>query len=370
MVNAMRKVIQFLLLRPITWFINRFTSRPDRQRIFDALTALKAKIETDGGKKGFVIPFDITTHKFIIFSDQHKGAKNGADDFASAEQTYLDALKYYNDSLFHLIALGDSEELWENTWLQVRKHNARTFEAEAKFLARHAFTKIFGNHDLDWEIDPLAPTYLKEVYNANLVALEAVILRTSVGNQTVNIFCTHGHQGDLQSDGNWFSKFFISKIWAPLQAYLRINPNTPAYDKELKSLHNRLMYEWSATQNNLILITGHTHQPVFESMTYSERLARKKQEALAKSNPEWAKAIADEIEWRAKTENEIPDDYLKIKPSYFNSGCCCYSDGDITGIEIAEGKIVLVKWKTREGSTERVVLEQSTLESVASSLTL
>jgi hypothetical protein len=32
---------------------------------------------------------------------------------------------------------------------------------------------------------------------------------------------THGHQGDLQSDGNWFSKWFVSSIWGPLQGYLR-----------------------------------------------------------------------------------------------------------------------------------------------------
>jgi hypothetical protein len=32
------------------------------------------------------------------------------------------------------------------------------------------------------------------------------------------------------------------------------------------------------------------------------------------------------------------------KPSYFNSGCCAYSDGSITGIEIADGEIRLVRW--------------------------
>src|SRR3954470_10097957 len=101
------------------------------------------------------------------------------------------------------------------------------------------------------------------------------MLQTMINNKLLNIFCTHGHQGDLQSDGNWFSKFFISKIWAPLQAYLRINVNTPSNDQQLKTLHNIFMYEWSSTQENLILITGHTHQPVFESLTVVERLNRK-----------------------------------------------------------------------------------------------
>jgi predicted phosphodiesterase len=364
----MRKVLQFLLLKPIQWFVDRFSSRPDRDRIFAALSALKSKVEKEGGKKGFVIPFDPVKNKFIIFSDQHKGRKNGADDFAPAEQAYLGALHFYNQEKYHLISLGDSEELWENTLLQVRKHNAASFEAEAKFLERESFTKIFGNHDLDWEIDPLAPTYLKDIYKGKIIALEAIELQTRIDDLTFTIFCTHGHQGDLQSDGNWFSKFFVSKIWAPLQAYLRINPNTPAYDKQLKSLHNNIMYEWSAQQKDLMLITGHTHQPVFESLTHTERLIRKKQSALAENNPEWAKAIADEIEWRKKTQNEIPSNYLKIKPSYFNSGCCCYSDGDITGIEIADEHVRLVKWKMKDGISQRTILEQSSLLRIVTAL--
>lgn len=365
----MRKLLQYLLLKPIEWIIARYSSRPDRKRIFEALSKLKLKVENDNGKKGFVIPFIPHQDKFIIFSDQHKGRKNGADDFAAAEQAYLGALHFYNEQNFHLIALGDCEELWENTLLQIRKHNTSSFEAEAKFLQRHAFTKIFGNHDLDWEIDPLAPAYLKDIYKGNIVALEAVSLQTKLNDRPLTIFCTHGHQGDLQSDGNWFSKFFVSKIWAPLQAYLRINPNTPAYDKQLKSLHNTIMYEWSAQQQDLILITGHTHQPVFESLTHTERLMRKKQLALSESNPEWAKAIADEIEWRKKTQDELPSDYLKIKPSYFNSGCCCFSDGDITGIELSDGFIRLIKWKMKDGRATRTELETSTLQSIHESLT-
>ena len=47
---------------------------------------------------------------------------------------------------------------------------------------------------------------------------------------------THGHQGDLQSDGNWFSKWFVSDIWGPFQSYLRINPNTPANNDQLKTI--------------------------------------------------------------------------------------------------------------------------------------
>jgi hypothetical protein len=358
----MRKFIRFLLFKPILWFVETFSSAPDRARVFSSLTKLKEKIQTTAGTKGFVIPFELASAKFIIFSDQHKGRKNGADDFALAEPNYLAALRHYDDNGFHLISLGDSEELWENTLSQVRKCNTPSFQAESNFARRDAFTKIFGNHDLDWEIDPLAPVYLKEIYGVPVIALEAVMLQTTAAGQLLNIFCTHGHQGDLQSDGNWFSKVFVSKIWAPLQAYLKINPNTPAYDVDLKTAHNRMMYEWSAEQKNLLLITGHTHQPVFQSLTHIERLLRKQKQALYEHNKEWAEAIDLEMSWSGRRHDVVREDYLSMKPTYFNSGCCCYDDGDITGLEIADGKIALIKWEQVEGRPSRSILEERNLE--------
>jgi hypothetical protein len=169
-----------------------------------------------------------------------------------------------------------------------------------------------------------------------------------VDNKLLNIFCTHGHQGDAQSDGNFFSKFFVSNVWAPLQAYLRINPNTPAYNDTLKTEHNNIMYEWSSYQKNLLLITGHTHQPVFESLTHLERLQR--QEALKQNKSAAAEKIV--------TTMLTADYFSKIKPVYFNTGCCCYDDGDITGIEIDKGFIKLIKWEEKNGTSERVELEK------------
>ncbi|HYC86527.1 MAG TPA: metallophosphoesterase [Chryseosolibacter sp.] len=366
----MRKFIRFLLYKPVLWIVENFSSAPDRQRVFSSLSKLRKKVEATGGQKGFAIPFDANLGKFIIFSDQHKGRKNGADDFALAEPVYIAALEHYNTRDFHLISLGDSEELWENTLLQVKKHNTASFAAESRFAVRGGFTKIFGNHDLDWEIDPLAAVYLKEIYGVPVVALEAVMLQTIVGGQLLNFFCTHGHQGDLQSDGNWLSKFFVSKIWAPLQAYLRINPNTPAYDASLKTAHNTMMYEWSAHERNLVLITGHTHQPVFESLTHIERLQRAQKAALYEHNKEWAEAIDLEIAWSSRRHDVVREDYLRMRPTYFNTGCCCYDDGDITGIEIAEGVISLVKWESVDGRAVRSVLEQKKLGDLVRDISL
>lgn len=364
----MRRFFRSILLKPVLWASAKFSSRPEKQKIFEALSKLIERITAKEEDKGPVITFDINEGRFIIFSDHHKGARDGADDFAMAELNYLAALDYYFAAGYTLVNLGDSEELWENSLGKVKKFNQQNLEAEKKFLQQKRFIKIFGNHDLYWDNDPLAWWQLKAIYGEKLKVYEAALLTTTINNQQLNIFCTHGHQGDAQSDGNWFSKFFVANIWAPLQAYLRINPNTPAYDGEKKSLHNSIMYEWSSLQKNMLLITGHTHQPVFGSLTLLERLYRQFQQAGAAGNTGKQTELKTEIRKREKEFSAVSIDYMTMKPSYFNTGCCCYSDGDITGIEIADGCIRLIKWTLPGQVSRREVLEETPLTELVAQL--
>lgn len=373
----MRRLLRFILLKPVLWAVARFSSKPERKRIFTALSALMKNICEKPGDRGLVIPFEQQTGKFIIFSDQHKGAKNGADDFIQAEPNYLAALDYYYKNDFTFINMGDSEELWENSIFKVKKHYKATFEAEKKFLDHNKYIKVFGNHDLYWDNDPLAWWQLKSIYGERVKVYEGVVLKSLVSpirtglktnaprlmtpDSELTIFLTHGHQGDASSDGNWFSKFFVANIWAPLQAYLRINPNTPAYDAEKKTLHNHIMYEWSAAQNGLLLITGHTHQPVFASLTHLERLYKDYQSAELDGNSAKCEKTKTEIQKREKEFTAVSVDYMHMKSSYFNTGCCCFSDGDITGIEITDGYIRLIKWSLVDEKPQREVLEEREL---------
>jgi hypothetical protein len=57
-----------------------------------------------------------------------------------------------------------------------------------------------------------------------------------------------------------------------------------------------------------------------------------------------------------------------MKPTYFNSGCCCYNDGTITGIEICDGFIRLIKWSLLDGEPARAVAEEETLQSLSERL--
>ena len=369
--------LRTILAKPVLWAAAKFSSKPNRKRIFEALTKLCTSIHQHPGKHGLVIPFELHTGKFIIFSDQHKGNRNRADDFKQAEANYLEALAYYSDNDFRFINLGDSEELWENSIWKVKKYNKATFEAEKKFLEHNNYVKIFGNHDLYWDTGLLSYWHLKSMFGEKVKVYEGVVLETVVcslesGVNTLNaeltIFCTHGHQGDAQSDGNWFSKFFVAYIWAPLQSLLRINPNTPANNNEKKTLHNTIMYDWSATQENMVLVTGHTHQPVFASLTHLESLYKKLQQAKHVKDDRSVNEVKAEIVQREKEFTTVSVDYMNMKPSYFNTGCCCFSDGDITGIEIADGYIRLIKWSVVGRKSEKIELEKISLRSLTRQL--
>jgi len=358
----MRKFLQRLLTKPVVNLANTLSSRPDRKRVDTALSELYTNITDHPGDKGEIINFDPQKDKYIILSDQHKGARDGMDVFAKSAKNYLAALNHYHKNEFFYINLGDSEELWENLFVTVKRHNKATFEKEKLFLHRKAFIKIFGNHDLYWANDPLAPVSLMQIYGEQVKIYEGAILQTKINNKTLSIYMTHGHQGDLQSDGNWFSKWFVSDIWGPFQSYLRINPNTPANNDDLKTAHNRMMYQWSSKRKNTLLITGHTHQPVFKSFTHIEMLYNKL-ELAKKSNDKNAEAdLQQQIGKRESKGDKLPD-FTGYLDTYFNSGCCCFDDGDITGIEIADGCIRLIKWRYQhKKESERIILEESKLE--------
>lgn len=360
--ESFRRLCKRLLARPVTWLANKVSSAPNQRIVFEALsTVYQNAIDPKSNKAEFLLLTD-NSMPVIILSDQHKGNRNGADDFAPTESTYLEALHYYNEKGYYYINLGDSEELWKNNIFSILRHNKATFEAERLFVDREAYCKVYGNHDLFWKHDPLAQQYLKQMYGKSVPVYGGIVLRLPAKHEPhTDILCTHGHQGDGQSDGNWLSAMIVTYIWGPLQAFLQVNTNTPAHMTERKTLHNQMMYAWSADQTNLKLITGHTHQPVFESLTHLERLYLRLEEARNKDDTTVIAAIEQEIPKRKLQYDYVNQNYRSLKPTYFNTGCCCFSDGTISGIEIENGQIRLVLWKRIDGTYKRIVAEVASI---------
>jgi predicted phosphodiesterase len=331
------------ILGPLLTRLASNASAPDKAEVHKSLSRLLRNLKERPGKKGIILNANFTTDKFIVFSDHHKGNRDHADDFTNNEPNYLAALDYYFLNKFTYINLGDSEELWKYKPEQVISKNTKALRAEARFQEQDKYYKAFGNHDVTWKNKLDIDRWFRNIFSLPLPVWEGILLKTIVESKPLSIFLTHGHQGDKMSDNNSLSTWMVAHIWRPVQRYLQINVNTPAKDLRLRDKHNIMMYEWSSHKENLLLITGHTHKPVFASGRYSDHESNKIDESLSARK-------------------------ITLKPSYFNSGCCCYNDGDITGIEIADGKISLIKWHWQKTGSERSVLEEITLSELIKDL--
>lgn len=365
----MRRFFQWLLRKPVTWFANKVSSSPRKADVFSSLNGLLENIRAGKESLGSIVPFDLATGKFVIVSDQHKGARDLADDFRLAEKNYETALNQYYEQGYTLITVGDCEELWENTPNAVIEKNRLILLEEARFLQTDRYYRMFGNHDLEWKYDIQKNLFLKPIFGNKLKIMEGLLLTTVHNAQEYSVFLTHGHQGDKKSDGNWFSTWVVAAIWTPIQRFLEISINVTADSFDLVDTHNIMMYEWSATQKNLVFISGHTHKPVFASLDHIDRLNKQLQKATELNDADKVKELNEELN-RRKTEYSGKQFHKTMAiPSYFNSGCCCFVDGDITVIEIEGDSIRLVKWKEENKVPTRVVLEQSPLSYIFDQLT-
>ncbi|MEP7253711.1 MAG: metallophosphoesterase [Ginsengibacter sp.] len=334
------------ILGPLLTRLASNASAPDKNEVFKSLSKLLRNVKEHPGKRGINLKVDFNVDKFIVLSDHHKGNRDPGDDFAGNEKNYLAALDYYFSNQFNYINLGDSEELWKYTPGQVISKNAVSLQSEARFQKLNKYYKTFGNHDLIWKDKLEVSKWFKNIFDLPLPVWEGVLLHTTINSKTFYVFLTHGHQGDKLSDNNGFSTWLVSHIWRPVQRYLEININTPAKDFTLRDRHNIMMYEWSSHKKNLLLITGHTHKPVFASGLYSKHPNNIIYEDWDESKPV----------------------HSTLRPSYFNSGCCCYNDDDITGIEIEAGQIRLIKWHWDNDQSVRSVLEEVSLEKLEQNL--
>lgn len=339
---------------------------------------------------------DLARGRCIIFSDQHRGTRNRADDFRRSERAYNTALARYFRMGYTLIVLGDAEELWEERPAPVLEMYEHSLALEAEFHKKGRYLRFWGNHDDEWRTERSTKSHLQPLFgDLELKVRECLkIPVVEDGQELGRLFLVHGHQGTDASD-RWsrYSRLVVRYIWRPFQRATGYSPNTPAKDWVLREKHNIAMYTWAAEQTKLVLIAGHTHRPVFESQSHSaqikERLdvvetqleaievqiaATPDDEELRKLAGELREEVGDlaaELEWVRAQEDQKPglEGGLEgitpmTKPCYFNTGCCCFADGDITGIEIDRGEIRLVRWPNDEEQPRPRYLAEASLRNV------
>lgn len=337
--------------------------RPEQVRVSKALDRALYQ-----ARKQTPLPLD-ADHRYIIFSDHHKGARNLADDFQACEKTYLRALDFYFDQDYSLIILGDAEELWEEKAPSVMNAYPTVFESEARFYPGRYF-RIVGNHDNNWEIPANIQTYLHPYFPDIPLYHSLVMSYQGVREAAWEVFLAHGHQGTLDADVFDFIPPLVLPLYRELQNLTGLGRTCPSEDACLRADHDTLLYRWASKQPKLILIAGHTHRPVWGSVTHLEKLISQLQAMQATSPADRPPDFAEQV---ARLKSEIEErqlkyppctDTLKIKPSYFNTGCCRFEDGDITGIELDGDRIRMVKWGAQAGVIMRSELETTHLASL------
>lgn len=321
---------------------------------------------------------DIHQTRFVIFSDHHKGNRDGADDFQISERAYNAALAYYDRLKYTLVVMGDVEELWEEWPQTVLKAYSHTLELEGKFNQDGRYLRFWGNHDDAWSHTDLVENLLKPALGGgSLKVRESLILHVRDGEEELGrLFLIHGHQGTLDSDRiASLSKFIVRYIWRPIQRLIKFSLNTPAKDFELRHAHDAAMYIWSQAREKVVLIAGHTHRPVFKSKPHEEIIRKSLADAEEKLLKDADDALlqqqvaelAAQLEWILAQNEQSPADLPMIafkKPSYFNTGCCSFLDGDVTGLEFRDGEIRLVRWPDDEDTPKPKVLAREKLRDV------
>ena len=289
--------------------------------------------------------------KFIVFSDLHMGNGSRMDDFLNNYTLFSYVLgNYYLRKGYCLILNGDVEELQKFNLKAVQSFWEPMYSLFRQFDKRKRLFKLLGNHD-----DGL------QFYKSNRFVFKLYEAIKLVYEKNT-IFVFHGHQASFVFEKfNNIIRFFLRVFANPLH----IKNYSVAGDNKKKHRLEKKAYRF-ARANKLISLIGHTHRPLFESLSKVEAYRRKIDE-LCREYPAQNKkqqkntqaiinSLKDElIRATSKKMNYIPsiyDTHLTV-PCLFNSGCVIAKRG-ITGIEIAGGEIALVHWFDRKVSTKYV----------------
>jgi hypothetical protein len=322
----------------------------------------------DTRKQG-AIPLDIG-RRYIIFSDHHKGARTGADDFRNNEVTYLSALNFYLQAGYVLVILGDAEELWEEPIEDVLASYPQVFGSEARFHPGR-YIRVFGNHDSNWASEGQVKKHLDPIFPEIKVTEGLLFHYDGQGDpeSAGDLLLLHGHQGTIDSEFIApISRVLVRAFWRTFQILTGKGSTSPATDDCLRGQHDTAMYSWASRQDKLLLVAGHTHRPVWSSRTYLQMLETELTAVQQEVGP--AAALGGEVKEEVvedlqtsitKEAEQFPpcQDTIKTQPCYFNTGCCSFSDGDITGLELENGRLRLIKWSRK--TLSRVVLQDEEL---------
>ncbi len=300
-------------------------------------------------------PFPLRSgDKYVIFSDLHMGDGSKLDDFQHNSELFETVLReHYLGQGFGLILNGDIEELERFRIESIRRRWRHIYTLFSSFQRETALFRLIGNHDLEL----LLGDETVEHHEA---------LRFRYGKDDIFIF--HGHQTK--------KAYRHPNPWVRLSLRYLANPIgvrnfSVAHDSLKQFKTERRVYQF-ATEMGLMTVIGHTHRPLFESMSKVDSIkfrveqlcrAYPAADAGTKSDIEMiVREYRDELEGlsrrarRVATTSGLYGANL-VTPCMFNSGCVIGKRG-MTCLEIEDGEIALVHWFDRRTSQKYLRYEK------------
>jgi UDP-2,3-diacylglucosamine pyrophosphatase LpxH len=262
--------------------------------------------------------------RLIFFSDIHRGDNTWADEFAQNQAVYSYALKHYLQEGFTYIEVGDGDELMKNGKAQsIHSAHAGIYRTLRNFYAQGRFYYLHGNHDIQYSSQDFAAQNLYTTYHhyqdkteplfPDIPIFEGLLLVHQDSGET--IFVTHGHQGELLNDRFWkISQLLLRRLWRPLQLLGIQNPYRVSTNPEIRKDIERDLQFW-VIENQQALICGHTHCAHFPQPGHAP---------------------------------------------YFNTGSCVHPRW-ITGIEIDQGEVMLVRWRIKPDQSGALYVQREVI---------
>ena len=278
--------------------------------------------------------------RYVIFSDLHMGNGGRADDFVPNADLFREVLaRYYLERGYGLILNGDVEELQRFPAAAVERQWPQIYDTFAAFRDGPGLDWLIGNHDMRRLSHP----------HPGFPVAEALVL--CYGADEMFIF--HGHQSmETYEKHNRWVGFLLRYFATPLH----ITNYEVSHNSVKRFRTEKRVYQF-ASNERLVAVIGHTHRPLFESMSKMdsvkfevERLCRKYPKADEKKRDRIERKIAgfkDELQRmemndEASHQSSLYSENLVV-PSVFNSGCVLGKRG-ITALEIERGNLRLVHW--------------------------
>jgi hypothetical protein len=298
--------------------------------------------------------------RYAFLSDLHMGDGGRRDDLEPNRALATTVLaRWYLARGYTLILGGDIEDLNKFKLGDIESAWSDLYSIFDSFSSRGGLRKLVGNHDLALLKERSYPYEL-----SHGLRLE---------RKGRSLFCFHGHQASrFFAQYDYLGEFIVRYLAKPL----KIRNTSISGDSRQRFRAERRIYR-ASKRLGIVSICGHTHRPLFESLSKYDSL-RWSIEELLREYPgasaerqeriellvdlyrsECSRLTRTELRWGLS--KSLYEEKALLIPCVFNSGCATGRHG-MTAIEVEGGRICLAHW-AKDGEERAYIAQEALLKS-------